>query len=500
MLFTQAHQMQTERRLADRQLTVIVPRSTADFSLSPINSDYWGNLLIMENVVGTLVKYNAMYDYEPFLAKSWKVSDSGLVWSFELNSELYDETGLNITAEGFVKSFKRLLLTYSKTYDPPCFSNLIGWADFKSGKVEKLAVYFSSNTVIFEFESKPSGLLEFLSMPYFGYYSERDFGPSGEWKNKKVITATGHYRVIQASDASVTLSKRTHQKAPANSPEAVYFFREGESEIKTAHSIFAIKDKPLKDYSFDEKNFVTIKSTPTNLSAFALSPFKGIFKSTQVRYAFKNLLRLEIDNLSQQLRGTRARSFYPDFESATNQKNELNGSITELQKLGPQEISVFTYDSNMARRDSLYKTIVSNVANQLGWTTRFESPDTIGVDWQNVIRKNNYVDLRIVRVDIGGTPESWVINMMFCSTLGVSFPDPDGLICDISSKYESSNDWGTDYLKKYAIDFHQILDSQNSVIPIEHIGFDWVLSKNIKVEGVSPTMIVLRLDKLVLHE
>ena len=66
--------------------------------------------------------------------------------------------------------------------------------------------------------------------------------------------------------------------------------------------------------------------------------------------------------------------------------------------------------------------------------------------------------------------------MMFCSELGVRYPDPSNRICNLVKDYE---DWSgplpTDYIKN----LNQIIYDDACVVPLEHFGPQWILSDNI---------------------
>ena len=51
-----------------------VSEAPRPFSLNPLHSDSTYNAVVMDSLVGTLVKYNLSGRYEPFLASSWSAS------------------------------------------------------------------------------------------------------------------------------------------------------------------------------------------------------------------------------------------------------------------------------------------------------------------------------------------------------------------------------------------------------------------------------------------
>ena len=50
-------------------------------------------------------------------------------------------------------------------------------------------------------------------------------------------------------------------------------------------------------------------------------------------------------------------------------------------------------------------------------------------EWFKKTDSNTYFDARVSSVDIGAYPDYMALKMMFCSKLGVNFPDLDDEIC-----------------------------------------------------------------------
>jgi hypothetical protein len=98
--------------------------------------------------------------------------------------------------------------------------------------------------------------------------------------------------------------------------------------------------------------------------------------------------------------------------------------------------------------------------------------------WMESYRSNKEFDIRVAGVSIGGSFQNWVINMMFCSRLGVSFPDPSGRICRLTVDFEE----GKVNLVDYGIHFNNAIHSDQAVIPLFHRRYSWFVSHELDVE------------------
>ncbi len=102
----------------------------------------------------------------PGLAKSWSVSDDGLVWTFALREDLKWSDGLRLTAEDVVYSFRRLLDPATASQYPGLFYSIANAAAVNRGEapLETLGVTADGDsTVIIALTSPVPYLPELLS-------------------------------------------------------------------------------------------------------------------------------------------------------------------------------------------------------------------------------------------------------------------------------------------------------------------------------------------------
>lgn len=77
-------------------------------SLDPHNTGEAAANIIMGNIGASLVFQNPeTKEFEPYLAKEWKTSKDGLTWTFKLRKGVTFHNGKPLTAEDFVKTYKR---------------------------------------------------------------------------------------------------------------------------------------------------------------------------------------------------------------------------------------------------------------------------------------------------------------------------------------------------------------------------------------------------------
>ena len=81
---------------------------------------------------------------------------------------------------------------------------------------------------------------------------------------------------------------------------------------------------------------------------------------------------------------------------------------------------------------------------------------------------------------------------MFCSKLGISFPDPSGKICELVENYNYGDDIA-EYIRK----FNQILFDDAVVIPIKHFGMKWFISERIDLASFPPTNVSPLFEKIL---
>lgn len=474
-------------------IDLILSVQKGSISLSVFDSDSITNAAVMEQVVGTLVKYSGVGRYEAFLAKSWHASEDQKTWTFEFYPHLKSEDGVEINAESFTANFKKLLRIYAQQYSPPTFNRLQGWKEFTEGKEEALGVKaLSQTTLVMTFDSVPSGLLEFLSMPYFGFYSPFDFD-GDKWRDNNVIHSTGSYKVDYFSEDEIILKARydwplMNKKSPGTANVRHISLEETLKEKK--NFIIQLTDSN----QVAPQHLVKFNSTPTMLTAVVLSPLVAPFNSLKVRQAMRTVLREKIkkrkleNNLSR-----KTNHFYDGFNKLPLFIEDYESALSLLKEIKVSTIPVFQQKLNESTNTNFVMEVLKETIHEIGWKIDVDTPATLGKDWIKKGLDNSRYALRTAGVDIGGSPENWVIDMMFCSRLGISFPDIDDKICHVVRNYELGM-----YPEKeqYWMAIHNAIEEGASVVPVIHSGLGWFLSPTIDMQNVSSSMNVPRFDQL----
>ncbi|MCD2308889.1 peptide ABC transporter substrate-binding protein [Borreliella burgdorferi] len=79
-------------------------------SLDPqLSTDLYGSNIITNLFLGLAVKDSQTGKYKPGLAKSWNISEDGIIYTFNLREDIVWSDGVAITAEGIKKSYLRIL-------------------------------------------------------------------------------------------------------------------------------------------------------------------------------------------------------------------------------------------------------------------------------------------------------------------------------------------------------------------------------------------------------
>lgn len=460
-------------------------------SLSVFDSDYWGNLVVMEQVVGTLIKYGGVGRYEPFLAKKWSVSEDRKKWKFEFFPNLKTEDGIPINAENYSKCLKKLLRIYSKQYSPPTFNRLVGWDQFVQGHEDKIGIEVEGNELIFSFRVVPSGLLEFLSMPYFGFYSPNDFN-GDNWKDSRSIKSSSIFRVKSFSESEILLEPRADWPGmDADIPSvAIRKLNVRDALTQNGPLIVSLRNSDITEQS----GFVAYKSTPTIMTGVVLSPSVAPFTSLDVRKAFRTVLRHKLDQLHLESPGAnKSKYFYQSFSRYMINGEAYDQAITLLKNLKLKSVSCFRQNLTHEKDAEFISKALQSIKSELGWEMKVDSPETLGREWMKKALSNQDYAVRIARVDIGGSPENWVIDMMFCSSLGVSFPDPNNRICEAVKYFEQGKYANTE---AYWQAIHNAIETEAAVIPLFHTGFSWLISDSIDTRHISPSMNIPRFDQM----
>lgn len=468
-------------------------------SVDPYDSDLSVNLSHMEQLVGTLVKHNSHDSYAPYLAESWIVDDSQLAWTFKFRTGLQCEDGTDINAENYISGLMLAFRNHALQKDTPIFSLLKGWSDFFNDRSAKIVGLknIGKDTLRFEFMVPPSHwLIDYLSMPYFGFYCPSNFNENGKWRDKSKITSSGAYRLERWDhDADViTLQPRVDFKVDSDltmSPTVSIKFASPEVAFKSDDNTLLLVNSLSQNFKAPD-NWKHIQGVQGIGIFLILNAKRRVFSDIKSRKLFASLIRSEITKHSNDFKYSLVSDvFFPDALGNRAVRDDSSkdldySGLTFKANLKIQELN--TKDEHLA----FLKTFILDLSKKFNFDVDFV-PKPLSADADaEVSNREMETDIYFIGVNKGSNANVGVIKMMFCSKLGVQLPDVSGEICRLTNSLESHDVNMTD--AEYGQRFENILRADNSVIPMFHLGRHWFASPDLDVSALSPNMAIPRFD------
>ena len=468
-LFLERHLMKEPAIKMHFKIGVADPEKM-QFLLSKAGADFSHNQLVLNAVVGTLVKYGQSGRIEPYLAESWTVSEDKKIWKFKIRQGSKCDDGTLITAQLIRDNLEHNLFDYSKTGSVIMFDHIVGWSEVQKGSNKKLLGLLAQENVLeLRFDENPDDLLELLRMPYFGLWIE---------KNNSLLS-TGPYKIESNTGKSVSLVLRD---------DWFTVTKKSFKKVLVSFTSFSLKNIKLESgsilklpfYVKEDQHIDTgywILSPPTRLEAFVLSPTKSqFFNYPENRKIFLN----------------RVHSLYPDkvkskFFYPSAQTNGLTSKNFEHKKGNqPSQKLTFALERTTYSPEELQKLkeIIAFALEGSGQSFDLLEKDANDKDWFKKTDSNNYFDSRIASVDIGAYPLYMAIKMMFCTKLGINFPDHTGAICELVTKGIRS---GTPIDQSFIDQFNKTLFNEAVVIPIFHHSDKWLVSEDLNPSTLPAT-------------
>ncbi len=476
----------THKAMMENELNYIHVSEQNFFSTHPHLADEMSVMVIMHNLVGTLTKFTGSGSFAPNLAKSWVVREEGRRWDFKLHSGLKSQNGETITADRFVRSFRRSLKMHQSEGVTPVFDQLEGWQTFLDGEDHALSVRaLGELTVSFKFKKRINNLLELLAFPYYGYFVDEDFDSHGKWKSETSITSTGPYILESVDDNLVTIRRRKDWSLEdGKMPEVIRFMTIASVE----QAVEKYESRTIIDLSFRQDKYPEYKgyrymtSLPQGLYYWAFNVEDPPFNDPNARKAVYDKLKQKMKQNPFDVSSTSlATSFYPNFLGQIPPENKKSSET--FKKEG---IEITVPQLSQSRFSKYFRSIRQEVFEELGFKVKVIKADKHDIKTQTEVKKNRATSIRSGVVDIGGKPDNDINKLMFCMTVGVSFPDPSGRLCKLINDYEEQN--ATMNYEFYWKEFETIIAEDRAVIPILHMGNSWFISNDLDVSEISPTM------------
>lgn len=94
---------------------------------------------VVQQIFDGLVQFDENLNVVPSLAKSWKASQDGLVWTFHLRKGVQFHNGREVVADDFVYSFTRIMDPKTGSKRKRLFAQVVGANDFAAGRAERIS-------------------------------------------------------------------------------------------------------------------------------------------------------------------------------------------------------------------------------------------------------------------------------------------------------------------------------------------------------------------------
>jgi extracellular solute-binding protein (family 5) len=446
--------------------------------------------VLIQPLIGNLVVYSNKGRYEPLIAKSWAVDKDG-TWKFEMHKNFVCENGEEITPASFKHSIETSIKFLAAKSPVPVLSKLSGYKDFVAGKTDSvMGLEASDNALLLHFaEPTRSGVVQILSFAPFGYICSANRNKDGSWKNSSRFISSGPYKIaIHQPGIKSTLELRDDWKnAVKNSPRKVNFYFSLDSvendKLPIILDSFTAINTPVKNLK--KYNLVPEYINPVLLGHNSKGKF---FASKDNRLMLKQAIAAEKAKLPSEIENHYKTEFFYPNQPPKNQQL----IFTPGYKYKKPDYTLIIQGKKPEKGDRKY----------LNWLVLEPALKSLNIDyvfddsaktWSE--KMDDKYDIRFHGSSIGGGAEAWGLGVVFCSEIGLRFPDQSGRICKSIEDYENgkTND------QEFADEFNQAAFDDVSVLPITHYGVMMYLSQEINRDSLSPLISVVRFDQLELE-
>lgn len=373
---------------------------------------------------------------------------------------------------GLLESLFRNLKSAGKSE----FEKLIGWSEFIASEecpTELAGLVVEGDDLVFRFSSPPELLLNYLRMPYFGIWLAK---PSRDVSEGFGFSSTGSYQLLGESDGrSITLIARNTPFLSSDSPKLVRIEFTAETDVINTEpmkkTIVNCARRRLVTASIKE-HYHTFSSPPDGIFSFILNPNSLFFQDVDDRRLFGRDLRRALAKVDlNQIGLLPARGFYPDSSLPPIEPRALSYSKSSR----PVRVALGKMSAQGAYAQ-LYGSLFGRLFSDRGVRYEIVEPDTDDPNWYRQIIDDPEIDLRIGGVNAGNRYDRSVVKMMFCSRIGVRYPDPSGRMAELVER---------DIEQELAAEeFSRILAEDAAVHPLYFGSTHFLVSKDIQLSTV----------------
>ena len=465
-----------------------------NISLNPLDSDYRKLSLVMKHLVGTLVKHGSKSSYEPYLASNWKTSPDGKTWEFNLRNNLIASDGSEITASTYVKSLKKLALLYKKNKKKVILlPDLIGWDSFNATDDDLEGLDSVGDSLIrFTFKEKPKGVLQYLSMPYLGFYTSSNFNENGDWADNHKIVSSNSFELHEIQSDKIILKSREWFTISQHSPKTVriHFGKKVDlSKLSSDSNQTIVTSQKVIEPLLESDQFTQIFTSPSQLAFVSLNPSNPLLSNSNNRVLIRNTIR----NIKKEFFNSNPQYIDTDFFYFLHTSDVTNTiENRDLSNLKGGELTLLTSKDKNNNFASEMNPIIKKAIESLGVRLNLIYKEDIK-NFVETVQTGKY-DMWLGSVVNGSSIENWVVNMMWCTNMGVSFFDPSNKICKLTEMYDTLDNLEID--NKYISTLNQAIEDDATVLPVAVFGDYFYVSNDISPDGIDHLYSTIWFDKL----
>lgn len=406
------------------------------YSADPIDYDAFAHHETFRSVLAGMVSQYRVGEYAGILADRWKVSDDFKQWQFHIREGLKYENGDVITPENIVRSWMRLAYLLKKRQaSNAVFDNLLGHDQIDSPHSAIPGLSYSDTDVVLRFLKPEPKLLEKISFGLFSVVHPEDYdNQSGEWRDKKKVTASYAYQINTWTEDEFVLSRREDFLRNLFHPDTAHEVRfVWDPKLRSGVDLISA-DSSIKE--LDETHHFFGK-TPSGIAYIHCLSWKNPnspFHEKAFRKKFRDVLYQNLE--AQGLKVTR--SFFPlAMKGIQEFSSERGASVKDMMREG-----VKIYFREMNSDNLFFRMYGQSFATVSGYFGLQAMGRNIAL---STLMDELDPDLRDRQIDVAGIGTGVLIEdphadirFMIESKSGVRLPDEDGSIRDELKKEDFS--------------------------------------------------------------
>lgn len=170
-------------------------------TLDPALSSDIYSVTVIQQLFDGLVQFDKNLNIIPAIAKSWKISPDGLIYTFYLREGVKFHNGREVTAEDFIYSMTRIVDPKTKSPAANLLDRVLGFKEFQGGNTNQIKGLDALGKYIFEIKLSESysPFLSILGMNKFKVLPKEDLEKSGIEFGKFPV-GTGAFKFVSMKE------------------------------------------------------------------------------------------------------------------------------------------------------------------------------------------------------------------------------------------------------------------------------------------------------------